>query len=51
MEYLYDFGDHWEFDVMLESIESPKLKKPKLIEERGKAPQQYPSWDDDDEWE
>lgn len=51
MEYLFDFGDNWEFNVVLESIEpgKAKLKKPKLLESHGKAPEQYPNWDDDDE--
>lgn len=47
--YIFDFGDWWEFAVVLESIDEPdpKLKKPKVIEQKGKAPKQYA--DDDDE--
>ncbi|MDZ8240985.1 MAG: hypothetical protein RMZ69_28145 [Nostoc sp. ChiQUE01a] len=50
MTYLYDFGDNWEFDVQLEAINSPdnKIKKPKILETHGNAPQQY--WNEDDEW-
>jgi hypothetical protein len=55
MDYLFDFGDNWEFDVLLEKIEpaEAKLKKPQLLESHGKAPEQYPHWDDegDDEME
>jgi len=49
MTYLFDFGDHWEFDVMLECIGAVdrKVKKPRLLETHGKAPEQYPSFDDD----
>ncbi len=51
MEYLFDFGDNWKFNVVLERIEpgNPKLKKTKLLESHGKAPEQYPNWDDDDD--
>ncbi|TYQ30159.1 plasmid pRiA4b ORF-3 family protein [Pseudanabaena sp. UWO310] len=47
--YVFDFGDWWEFNVVLESIDEPdpKLKKAKVIEQKGKAPQQY--GDDDEE--
>lgn len=52
MKFLYDFGDNWEFQVTLEEIrqERKKLKYPKIIDEHGKAPDQYPDWDDE-EWE
>jgi hypothetical protein len=50
MEFLFDFGDSWEFDVTLEKIEPPggksKIKKPKILEKHGKAPRQYPDWYD-----
>ncbi|MDB5333786.1 MAG: hypothetical protein JWP03_4937 [Phycisphaerales bacterium] len=48
MEFHFDFGDDWKFDMELEKIDppSPKLKKPKLIESHGKAPEQYPNWDE-----
>jgi hypothetical protein len=48
MEYLYDFGDCWRFAVGLEKIEpqSAKLKTPRILETQGKAPQQYPKWED-----
>ncbi|MFO8026431.1 MAG: hypothetical protein R6U56_02060, partial [Opitutales bacterium] len=47
IRFIYDFGDHWEFDLKLLSVdaEDPTLKKPLLVESEGKAPEQYPSWD------
>ena len=47
MVYNFDFGDNWLFDVKLEDIEAadPRLKKPKLLESLGQAPEQYPSYD------
>ncbi len=50
MEYIFDFGTWWKFKVDLERIDPPnsKIKKPKLLEQHGKAPEQYPSWDDED---
>lgn len=52
MEYLFDFGDQWRFDVRLEKIDPPdaRIKKPKILEKRGEAPPQYPNLDED-EWE
>jgi hypothetical protein len=48
MTYLFDFGDNWEFDVTLERIDPPdrKKKKPLILEEHGRPPEQYPSWDE-----
>ena len=50
MEYLFDFGDMWRFDVKLEEIDpaDAKIKKPKLLEKRGAAPPQYPDLDEDE---
>ena len=46
MIFLYDFGDNWEFTVELERIDpvDPRLKKPKILEKHGKAPEQYAYW-------
>ncbi len=48
MTFLYDFGDHWEFSVQLERLDPPdhQRKKPTLIDQRGKAPEQYGDWDE-----
>jgi hypothetical protein len=52
MTYTYDFGDWWEFEIKLEKIEASgeKLAKPEIVELRGEPPEQYPSWDGEDEW-
>jgi hypothetical protein len=51
MIFHFDFGDDWEFLVVLEQIEpgKPKGKKSKVLESHGKAPEQYPEWDEEDE--
>ncbi len=48
--YVFDFGDWWEFSVVLESIDEPdpKLKKAKVIDQKGKAPEQYPDYDEEE---
>ncbi len=48
MTLIYDFGDMWRFDVKLETIEPPeaKIEAPRILEEHGKAPEQYPDWDE-----
>jgi hypothetical protein len=52
LEYLFDFGDNWLFEVWLEKLEpaNPKLRKPMMFEGRGQAPPQYPNLDDE-EWD
>ena len=51
MEYVFDFGDHWQFTIELEAIQppNPKFKKAKILESHGKSPEQYPNWEDDDD--
>ncbi len=53
MEYLFDFGDEWRFDVKLERIDPAdgRIKKPKLLEEHGEVPPQYPNMEEDEEEE
>jgi hypothetical protein len=45
--YLFDFGDEWLFDVRLVEIrtDEPLLPNPKIVERKGKAPEQYPRYD------
>jgi len=45
MTFLYDFGDHWKFNVTLERIDppNPKCRKAIVIDKPGKAPAQYES--------
>jgi hypothetical protein len=49
MRFVYDFGDNWRFKIELERIDPPnaKIKKPRVLESHGKAPQQYRDWNDD----
>jgi hypothetical protein len=49
MKYLFDFGDCWRFTVTLESIDVSDTRSQHLalIETHGKAPEQYPSYDED----
>jgi len=44
MTYLFDFGDRWEFDVVLEEIQPdlPPHTDGEVLEQHGKAPEQYP---------
>jgi len=41
--YLFDYGDQWCFLIKMERIDknSPKPFKPKIVERRGKNPEQY----------
>jgi hypothetical protein len=51
MKYVFDFGDWWEFTVQLEQFEPMDLGEEaygELLESHGEAPEQYPSWDEDD---
>jgi hypothetical protein len=46
--YLFDYGDEWHFHVTLEEIQqSSRLpKKSRIIESKGKSPEQYPDWEE-----
>jgi hypothetical protein len=50
MEFLYDFGADWRFNVQLEKIEPDdgELSGAAIVESRGKAPREYEF--DDDDW-
>lgn len=50
MTLLFDYGDEWLFDVELTGIgqAEPRARYPRFLRQRGKAPAQYPSFDDDD---
>jgi hypothetical protein len=51
--FLYDYGDEWEFGVKLlgtSEKKTPRARYPRVTAKRGKAPDQYPAWDDDDDW-
>ncbi len=43
MKYIFDFGDNWQFDILLESIDppNPKVMEARIIESHGRAPRQY----------
>jgi len=46
--YLFDYGDEWRFQIALEAIRKSgaKPRKPKIVEQKGKAPKQYENyWD------
>jgi hypothetical protein len=50
MTYIFDFGDRWEFQVTLESVAEvhPKADYGEILEQHGKAPVQYPQWEEED---
>ena len=48
--YLFDYGDHWLFKVTKSRKKARDpiqgIEYPRLIEEVGKKPEQYPSWEE-----
>ncbi len=50
--YLFDFGGNWIFQINKtrhkDKIAQPGIKYPRVIEAKGKNPEQYPDWDDED---
>jgi hypothetical protein len=48
MEYLFDFGDNWKFDVRLEQInaEDTRQEYVEILDSFGTAPEQYPDYED-----
>jgi len=53
MTYRYDFGDNWQFQVLLERVEPPDstVKQAKLLDLHGKPPSQYGDDDDNGWWD
>jgi hypothetical protein len=46
MDFLYDFGDQWEFDVVLERVDPEMdVQEPVVLERHGESPEQYPRWE------
>ena len=49
IDFLFDFGDNWEFAITVEdSKNAPSIDKPTLLESHGEAPDQYPDYDEDE---
>ena len=48
MIFTFDYGDNWQFKVVLENVEPGRssLKRPQIVASAGKSPQQYPDWDE-----
>jgi hypothetical protein len=53
MTYLFDYGDNWTFNILLERIESDnsEIDEPTILDSYGSSPEQYPSWDDEEDEE
>ena len=49
--YLFDYGDEWRFKVRVHAInpDAPEGEYPRLVEAVGQAPEQYPSYDEDED--
>jgi len=51
--YMFDYGDSWLFKISKTRKKAwepePGFTYPRLILETGEKPEQYPSWEDDDE--
>jgi len=46
-KFIFDFGDWWEFDILIEKIDEGKsMDDFKLIKSVGEAPKQYPDYDE-----
>ena len=46
--FIFDFGDWWEFDILIEKIEESNcIEGFNLIKSVGKAPEQYPEYDEE----
>ena len=48
INYVYDFGDDWQFSVILEKVEKDNnvVPKPTILESHGEPPEQYRNYDD-----
>lgn len=49
--YLFDFGDRWYFDIKVLEIREGAVEEPEIIKAVGDAPEQYPCYEEEEEWE
>lgn len=51
MRFLFDYGDEWVFLVKLvkRKPKEPKVRLPRLLISAGESPEQYPSFEEDEE--
>jgi hypothetical protein len=51
--YLFDFGDEWWHEITVEEIdaEADRGKYPRVLDQKGKSPAQYPNDDEEGEYE
>ncbi len=51
MLFMFDYGDDWRFVVEVIGLgqKAAKTRYPKVLKKVGRAPEQYGSWEDDDE--
>lgn len=47
--FQFDFGEEWHFQCKVLRELAEKTDTPSVIESVGKAPEQYPSWDDEED--
>jgi hypothetical protein len=47
IKYIFNFRNQWEFDIIVTDIDknAPIPMKPEIIGSKGKAPEQYPTWE------
>lgn len=44
--YTFDYGDNWQFRLVLEDIRDETIQKPKIVDIKGTTPEQYPFTDE-----
>ena len=51
MMFLFDYGDNWRFTVEVIGFgeKAPKVHYPRVLRKTGTPPEQYGSWDEDNE--
>ncbi|MGB7342289.1 MAG: hypothetical protein WBC91_25550 [Phototrophicaceae bacterium] len=52
MTFIFDFGDWWEFDIVVQAINLEDSRtRIEIKNVQGDPPQQYPDWDDEDNFD
>lgn len=50
-KYIFDFGDEWRFQCKVLRELDVQTDIPGVIRSVGEAPEQYPEWDEDEDWD
>jgi hypothetical protein len=52
MQFVFDYGDEWRFEIEVRRFGEKEVgvEYPRVLVKKGESPEQYPEYDEDEEW-